>query len=193
MSQKKKKLDRSFFERDSKQVAKDLLGKLLIKNEGEKTLKGKIVETEAYYGYDDSASRVSQNGRTDMTEIMWDYPGKIFVYMVHNNWMFNFITESKGEPGAVLIRAVEPLEGTETMKERRDMPLKRLTDGPGKLTEAFGINKKFKGNFINECSLSLKRRQKENFKIEKSGRIGISEGKDKQWRFYIKGNKFVSK
>lgn len=181
-----------FFARSSDKVARDLLGYTLVKMD-RGVLKGKIVETEAYYGNEDPASRVAQNGRTDMTEIMWGSPGKIFVYMVHNNWMFNFITEEKGKPGAVLIRAVEPLTGIELMKKRREMPFKSLTDGPGKFTQAFQIDKRFKGQFVNDCAVQIENDQNKNFEIERSGRIGISEGKEKQWRFYIKGNKFVSK
>src|SRR6056297_455640 len=104
----KNKISRDFFERPADVVAKDLLGKVLVRKIDGKTFKARIVETEAYFSENDPASRASK-GKTKISEMMWESPGRILVYNVHMYKMFNFVTYKKGKASAVLIRALEPL------------------------------------------------------------------------------------
>ncbi|MEM5791011.1 MAG: DNA-3-methyladenine glycosylase, partial [Candidatus Aenigmatarchaeota archaeon] len=106
-----KVLPRRFYERDTAKVAKDLLGKILIRKINSKFLKGKIVETEAYYGKEDPASRACLGSPKYCVELLYSKPGKALIYMVHGNWLFNVVAHEKSKAGAVLIRAIEPLNG----------------------------------------------------------------------------------
>jgi len=103
-------LPRSFYERDPAVVARELLGKVLIRRLASQVLSGKIVETEAYYGENDPASK-AYKGRKTFNEPMFREVGRTFIYMVHGNWLLNIVAHPKGEVGAVLIRALEPLQG----------------------------------------------------------------------------------
>ena len=142
---KLKLLPQSFYNREPDVVAQDLLGKLLIRKLDKETLIGRIVETEAYFGPEDPASR-ARRGKLPHNSMMWGPPGTLFIYMVHNNWLLNVVTKEEGEPSAVLIRALEPLQGIETMKRLRGKEdIKNLTNGPGKLTKALAITKEFNG------------------------------------------------
>jgi DNA-3-methyladenine glycosylase len=137
-----KLLPKSFYERDPATVAKELLGKTLVRRLNHQTLSGKIVETEAYYGMNDPASK-AYKGRKTFNELMFLDVGKAFIYMVHGNWLLNIVAHPKGGVGAVLIRAIEPLQGIEVMKKNREVEdLYALTSGPGKLTRALDITKK---------------------------------------------------
>lgn len=177
------RLKQGFFARDSAEVAEGLLGKMLIREDEGKVISGIITETEAYYGADDPASRVAQQGRTPLTEIMWRKPGKLFVYMVHGHWLLNIITRKEERPGAVLIRAIRPVKGKEEMKGRRDIDDEsRLSDGPGKLTEALAIDKGFNGKLITDSKLSIKDSKREA-DCKRTGRIGVSQGQKLQLRF----------
>ncbi len=188
-----KPLSRKFYERDTKEVAKDLLGKVLVHRTPKGVLKGKIVEVEAYYGENDPGSH-AYKGKTPRNEIMYGLPGFAYVYFCYgNHWLLNVVTEKGGKAGAVLFRALEPLEGIEIMKEnRKSKEIQNLTNGPGKLTQAFGINKKHNGLDLTKSNLFITRGKKENFEIVTTTRIGIKRGKELPLRFYIKGNKFVS-
>ncbi len=190
-------LPRKFYLKDTEEVARKLLGKILVRETPEEILKGKIVETEAYYGLGDPASHAFR-GKTPRSKIMWLEGGTTYVYFTYGMYfLFNVVTEEKGKPGAVLIRAVEPLEGINLMKKNRNTEeIKNLTNGPAKLTQAFEITKK--DNEIDltskESKLYLVNGEKiPNSKIISSGRIGISAGKKEKLRFYIKGNTFVSR
>ncbi|UCD03959.1 MAG: DNA-3-methyladenine glycosylase [Candidatus Woesearchaeota archaeon] len=187
-----KKLNPEFYARDAEEVAKDLLGNYLVREINGKILKGKIVETEAYYGYKDPASR-AYKGKTNLSEGMWSKPGTIFIYNVHNHWMLNFVTGKENEAQAVLIRALEPIEGVDLMKQYRCKDkLKDLCSGPGKLTRAFKITKEeFHGNLANLDLVII--RSKEIKNIETSHRIGVTRDLPKHLRFFIKNNEFVSK
>ncbi|KXB05466.1 hypothetical protein AKJ49_00685 [candidate division MSBL1 archaeon SCGC-AAA382A03] len=190
----KMNLSRNFYERDPANVAQELLGKVLIHSENKKILKGKIVETEAYYGIDDPASRAS-NKKTKINKIMWEKAGTILVYMVHGNWLFNVTTQPKNTPGAVLIRATEPLDGIKTMKKRREKEkITELSSGPGKLTQAFGINSEYHGtDLITSEKIFISNTEKEEkFDIETSHRIGVTKDLDRELRFFISNNKHVS-
>ncbi len=186
-------LPKSFYDRDPAEVARDMLGSILVVNDGE--TKGKIVETEAYYGLSDPASRASK-GKTKLSRWMWEDAGSTFIYMVHRYWLFNVITEKEGKPSGVLIRAVEPLEGLDIMIKRRGTTIiKNLTSGPGKLTIALGITGRDNGMKVYEKSsrIFIEKGKKESFKIGMSGRIGVREDLPEDLRFFIEGNKFVSR
>lgn len=190
-----KQLPRSFYERDTAQVARELLGKVLVHRSPDGTTSGRIVETEAYYGKGDPASRASRK-RTKLNWLMWEKGGLAFVYMVHAQWLFNVTTEREGVPGAVLIRALEPLKGLELMKRRRGVTEERnLASGPGKLTKAMGITYAHHGLDLTggESELVITSGNPEPFKITSSHRIGVSADLKRKLRFYIKENPYVSK
>ena len=157
-----KKLNKEFFSRDAEIVARELLGKILvrkIKDANNKILKAKIIETEAYYGSEDPASRACQNG--DLRETMLSEAGTILVYGVHNNWLINFVTNEKGRAEAVLLRALEPLNFSERC------------NGPGLLTKAMKIDKSFHNkNIIDNNELWLE--ENENDKDEKNNKKTVN-------------------
>lgn len=141
------KLSREFYNQPTLKVAKLLLGKFLIRKIGDKKLIGKIVETEAYCGPKDLASHASR-GKTPRTEVMFGPPGHAYIYLIYGiNYCFNIVTEKNGYPAAVLIRALEPVEGIEKMARNRKLtfhfsPLTlNLSNGPGKLCQALQIDK----------------------------------------------------
>ncbi|MCD6331448.1 MAG: DNA-3-methyladenine glycosylase [Thermoplasmata archaeon] len=182
-------LPKKFYNRDAAEVARNLLGCLVVKkSEG---LVAKIVETEAYYGLSDPASRARKGAK-----IMWGEPGRAFIYMVHGNWLFNIITMPKGEASGILIRAVEPIKGIEIMEKRRKVKsLYALTSGPGKFTKAFGIDKSYNGIKVyrKDSPIYIEKGKDDNIEIVESHRIGVKEDLPIPLRFYIKGNKFVSR
>ena len=187
-------LDRGFFERDTAKVAKELLGKNFIHREDNQIFKGKIVETEAYFGPEDPASRAKEE-KTKINENMWKKGGKTLVYMVHSYWLFNIATEGEDIPGAVLIRAVEPLKGIDTMKDRREKDReKELASGPGKFTQAFGISKDHHGMDVTSSEkLTVERSENfQSFDIGTSHRIGVTEDLERELRFFVKDNGHVS-
>ena len=133
-------LKQPFFARDTLKVARDLLGARLVRIEDGKRASGIIVETEAYRGEDDLGCHCS-SGRTERTAVMYGPPGYSYVYFVYGmHWLLNFVTESEGFPGAVLIRAIIPDEGQEIIAARREgRPRSEWTNGPAKLCQAMGI------------------------------------------------------
>jgi DNA-3-methyladenine glycosylase len=144
-------LPESFFARDTVDVAKELIGQKLVRVEGKEQITGIIVETEAYRGEEDLACHC-RAGRTPRTEIMYGPAGIAYVYLIYGMyWLLNIVTEEVGNPGAVLIRAIEPLEGQETIANRRvGQSKKKWTDGPGKLSLALNIRGNLNG--LNVCS-----------------------------------------
>lgn len=193
-----KPLPRCFFKNDAARVANELLGKILVRKYKNSVLAGKIVETEAYYGADDPASRAHKSKKTNLSK-WWRcaLPGTVFVYMVHGNWLLNIVTgKINGEPSGVLIRAVEPLKGMEIMMKNRNVKeIEKLTSGPGKLTSAFGIAQYHTGLNVSEqnSDIIVIKGKNENIKICSSHRIGVSEDLPQNLRFYLANNKFVSK
>jgi len=190
-------LPKRFYERDPEKVAKELLGKILVRKIGDVTLSGIIVETEAYYGPGDPASRAS-GGMKKFNKLMWCEVGVAFIYNVHKYWMFNIVAHKPGEVGAVLIRAIEPLEGIKIMKRNRgitdDERLVDLTNGPGKFTVAFGIDKRLNGVCLtSERSPIYIVDNQIQITVSSSKRIGVKADLPKDLRFYIEGNSFVSK
>jgi DNA-3-methyladenine glycosylase len=192
-------LPQDFYARDSAIVAQNLLGKILVRKIGGKILAGKIVETEAYYGAKDPASRAFGGKKTKLNEGMWAGPGKVFVYMVHNNWMFNIVTGQEGVPAAVLIRAIEPLHEIEEMFHNRRLrnskvdKVEQLCSGPGKLSQCFKIDRSLQGVDVTKPGELFVLDNSETFKIVRSHRIGVRHDLRQKLRFYIKGNRFVSR
>ena len=188
-------LSKEFYERDPALVARGLLGKVLLRRLNSEVLSGKVVETEAYYGENDPASR-AYRGRKMFNELMFMDVGKTFIYMVHGNWLLNIVAHLKGDVGAVLIRAMEPLQGIETMRRNRNVKnIVDLTSGPGKLTKALAITKELNGIDVTERNslLMVVEGEKESFEICSSRRIGVKVDLQQKLRFFIKRNKFVSK
>ncbi|NQZ76180.1 MAG: DNA-3-methyladenine glycosylase [Ekhidna sp.] len=192
------KLPRSFYQRDDVvQVAKDLLGKVLISNFDGMITAGKIVETEAYCGRGDKACHA--NGKkTPRTQVMYGDGGYAYVYLCYGiHHLFNVVTNREGLADAVLIRAIEPLDGLDAMKERRKFTKAKLTSGPGTLTQAMGINVRMTGYDLLSDELCVASSTKgEKFKILSDVRIGVEYAEEdalRPWRFLIEGNSFVSK
>jgi DNA-3-methyladenine glycosylase len=189
----KSKLGRDFYLQSTLVVAKTLIGKEFVLSRGGRTLSGRIVETEAYIGEDDPACH-ARYGLTKRNAIMYGVGGFIYVYFVygmHN--MLNFVTEEEGTPAAVLIRTLEPLEGADSMKAlRKCEEILQLTNGPGKLCQAFGITVKDSGiDLTGDVAYVIDGGYRPH-KIAQTSRIGIKVGQEKLWRFYEAENRFVS-
>lgn len=182
-----KKLSREFFNRNTLKVAKELLGKYLVRQIGNKKIIGKIVETEAYMGHNDLASHASR-GKTPRTEIMFGKSGTAYIYLIYGMYYcFNIVTEKDDFPAAVLIRAIETSENP------------KLTNGPGKLSRYLNIDKSLNGeDMINSAKIWVEsdgKKVKKNNTVS-SSRVGISYAQhcaNYPWRFYIKDSLFVSK
>jgi len=177
-------------------VAKELLGKHLVRRTDDGDIVGKIVEVEGYRGSDDPASH-AYKGPTKRNWPMFGKPGCAYVYFIYgNHYCLNATTERKGVPGAVLIRAVEIIDGLELgRKNRKARSDVELSNGPGKLTKALGISKVHNGLDLTQPHvLSIHHPETiGKFAISTSRRIGVKSGGEKPWRFYIKNSKFVSK
>jgi DNA-3-methyladenine glycosylase len=191
------KLPRSFYQQSTLKVAKQLLGKYLVRKHPDGDLVGRIVETEAYVGPQDLACHASK-GRTARNEVMFGPAGHAYVYFIYGFYnMLNLVTEAKDYPAAVLIRAVEPLLGIERMQElRRSGVLRNLASGPGKLCQAFDIDRRLNGADICGKVLYVEDRGDATPKFISTARVGVdyaSEWKDKPYRFLVRGSEFVSK
>ena len=193
-------LQESFYQQDTINVARELLGKTLVHNSKEGTTSGTIVETEAYLGPEDRASHSSGGRRTARNEVMYGQKGHAYVYFIYGLYYCFNITAGNlsGKPEAVLIRALEPLTGEEIMAKRRSQQLKiaNLTNGPSKLCMAMGISKVQNKKDITAPPLYVEDASlvSQNLIVETS-RVGVDysgEWKNKPWRFYIRNNRFVS-
>ena len=191
-----KPLPRRFYIRETLTVAEELLGKKLVRHTDNTRLVGKIVEVEAYRGSDDPGSH-AYRGMTPRNRLMFGKGGFAYVYFTYGmHYCFNVVTARQNALGAVLIRALEPLNGIETMRKNRgNKNLLNLTNGPAKLTEAMNITKKQNGLDLTRSKelFICEPEVKENFEFVSTKRIGIKVGVDKPWRFYVKDNKFVSR
>jgi DNA-3-methyladenine glycosylase len=185
-----KPLPRSFYDRPTLTVARELIGTRLVRiSEGVK-LVGLITETEAYISEKDLACHCKA-GRTPRTAVMFEEPGHAYVYFTYgNHWMFNIVTERVGFPAAVLIRAIQPIEGVDVMMERRSG---RDTFGPGKLCQALGITKSENGVDLTETSGGLWIEpgiKVPNSLVTKGPRVGLNNTPEpwlsKPWRFLVK-------
>ena len=195
------KLDYHFYQRDAVTVAKELLGKFLVREIDDQKIIVKIVDTEAYMGAEDKASHAYNNKKTKRTKNMFARGGIAYIYLIYGMYYcFNIVTAAEDNPHAVLIRAVETVKGLELIKENRKIKSKKieeLTNGPGKLSQALKIDKSFDGcDLVKSNKLYLIENEIKNLNIKSVPRVNIDyaeEYKDKKWRFYIKGNKFISK
>ncbi len=185
----KKRLKRKFFTQPTLKVAKQLLGKTLVRIYRGKKLAGRIVETEAYIGPYDKASHAYLGKRTPRNQAEFMIGGHIYIYLVYGMyWQLNISTEEEEKPTCVLIRALEPVEG-----------ISKATTGPGKLCQALRLNKSFYGeDLCTSKRIWIEDGPKVSLRqIVKSPRIGIDYAGPYwakiPWRFYIKGNKFVSR
>lgn len=189
------KLPVEFYLQNCLTVAKKLIGKILVRKLKNKIYAGKIVETEAYMGSKDAASH-SYNGLTKRNEVMFESGGVCYIYFTYgNHYCINAVTREKGTAHAVLIRALEPVAGIELMKKNRGTDnIYNLTNGPGKLTQAFEIDKSLNGlSFRSKELFIAEPKQTDKIKISGSKRIGITKNADKLWRFYAANNPFVSR
>ncbi len=203
------KLPRKFYNRNTLSVAKELLGKVIVRKTREGVMKGIIVEDEAYIGPEDKGSHSYGGRRTKRNEVMYGLPGRAYVYQIYGMYFcLNVVTRKLGMPEAVLIRAVQPIQGIELMAKNRRIELKsekdeiKISNGPGKLCKAMKIDKSLNGADLLGDEIYIENPPKNvltkfgSFKIQSSPRIGIDyaeEYRDVPWRFYIIGNNFVSR
>jgi len=194
-------LPRSFFDRDPRVVSRDLLGKLLVRRAGRRFLVGRIVELEAYLGSDDPAAH-AYVGRTARNAVLFGPPGYAYVYFIYgNHYCLNVSCLPDGTPGGILFRALEPLAGIETMAQARQVEIKapadlrRLTRGPGRLSEAFGITRdrdNAKDLTSTRSDLYIADDGLRPDRILTTRRIGITKAAHLPMRYIIAGNPFVS-
>ena len=185
--------------KDTIQLSKNLLGKKLVTNINNKLTSGLIVETEAYLGINDKASHAYSGKKTNRTNIMYHKGGVAYVYLCYGmHSLFNIVCNIKNIPHAILIRAIEPIDGIDIMKSRRKINGVNLTNGPGKLSKALGITKMNNNQSLLENIIWIE--DIDNDIVDKNilsvPRIGVDyAGKDAMlpYRFYIKKNKWVSK
>ena len=185
-------LKRAFYDRPTVEVARDLLGKVLVHG----STAGRIVETEAYLGGDDLASH-SARGLTGRTRVIFGPPGHAYIYLIYGMYeCLNLVAEAAGQPGCVLIRALEPLAGVEAMRRRRPQArrMEDLASGPGKLTLAMGITRALNGAGVTRGALVVRHPAEERaFEIDVTPRIGIRHCADWPLRFAVRGSRFVSR
>lgn len=182
------RIRRGFFDRSVHKIAPELIGATLwVGGVG-----GVIVEVEAYHHTDPAAH--SYGGQTARNTVMFGPPGVAYVYRSYGiHWCLNFVCEAEGSASAVLIRALEPLEGLATMRRRRGVADDRaLCSGPGKLAQALGVNIKHNGLALDRAPFELRARAAKP-EIVTGPRIGISKAVDAPWRYGLKGSKFLSK
>ena len=193
----RKTLGFSFFDRKSTVVARDLIGKSLVRGlENGVRLEGTIVEVEAYGGLKDPASHAFR-GLSRRNEVMFRGAGRAYIYFTYGNYYcLNFVTNPGGSgAGAVLMRAVEPTKGLDFMMEKRKTTVRtELASGPGKLCQAFAIDGKLNGiGILNEKDpIHIEVGSGKRLRIGASARIGISLAVERRWRFYAAGSPYVS-
>lgn len=188
-------LPEAFFDRPAEVVARELLGKVLVTRIGDAVTGGRIVETEAYLGSDDPGSHAATKGITRRNQVMYGAPSRAYVYFTYgNHHMLNLVTCAEGVAGAVLIRAIEPLFGTERMVQRRKgRPEIELTNGPGKLAQALGVDLRHNGSVLPGDIAVYEAPAVPADAVGTSGRIGLGAGHDLPLRFFVIGSRHVSK
>jgi DNA-3-methyladenine glycosylase len=185
-----------FYARDTVEVARALLGRLLVSTVGGRRCVARIVETEAYVGPHDPACHAADWRRTPRNEVLYGEPGRAYVYFTYGmHWCVNVVTEREGFPAAVLLRALEPLEGLGTMRRRRRMTAaEALAAGPARLTQALGIDRRLNGHRLTEPPLWIAAgRRVAPERVVAGPRIGIRVATDWKLRFYIRDNPWVSR
>lgn len=205
MTRETKLLRRSFFNRDPRTVARELLGKLIVRREGRKQLAGRIVEVEAYLGAGDLAAHAAA-GHTARNAVLWGPPGHAYVYFIYGvHYCLNISCLPAGDAGCVLIRALEPVSGLREMSEARGLAdldpnvpreLRKLASGPGKLCEALGITRprdNAKDMLSPKSDLQV---MSDGFRVQEvavTQRIGITKAAELPLRYVIAGSNFLSK
>jgi len=196
-------VEAAFYARDPRQVAPQLLGKLLVRRDGRKLRAGRIVELEAYLGISDAAAHAAA-GKTKRNEVLFGPPGHAYVYFIYGfHYCLNVSCEPEGKAGSLLIRALEPISGIDEMYAARDLDqdhgrmteLRKLTSGPGRLAEAFSITReRDNGKDLTSSRSDLKIIDDGYIpeKITITTRIGIQKAPDELLRYLIAGNPFVS-
>jgi len=194
-------LQRDFYDRDPRRVSRDLLGKLLVRRDGRKLRIARIVEVEAYLGQNDPAAH-SFAGRTPRNAVLWGSPGVAYVYFIYgNHYCFNVSCLPDGEAGGVLFRALDPLAGIEEMARGRGLSpeeakdLRKLTSGPGRLAEAFGITRaRDNGKDLTTArsDLWIADDGAPRPRVKITPRIGITKAANRPLRFIVEGNAYVS-
>ncbi|MFJ7935043.1 DNA-3-methyladenine glycosylase [Sporosarcina sp. NPDC096371] len=190
-------IDTSFYKAPVLELAQNLLGHYIVHEQPDGILAARIVETEAYRGPEDQAAHSFGNRRTKRTDIMFGAAGSVYTYRMHTHTLVNVVGGPIDTPHAILIRAVEPIEGLEQMRENRGVQLKMhdWTNGPGKLTKAMGITMDYYGHHWSKKPLFIAEGAGVG-KIVVGPRVGIGnsgEAVHYPWRFYEKDNPFVSK
>ncbi len=186
----------SFYARDCLHVAPECVGKVIVHDSPEGLVAGRIVECEAYRGPEDQAAHSANGRRTARTEVMFGAPGRAYMFLLYGtSWALNLVTGREGEPQVVLIRAIEPVIGVELMAARRGFDAKRreIGNGPGKLCQALGLDRRHYGGDLIHGALFLA--EGGAGEVGTSARINIpyaGDWIDKPWRFYERGNRYVS-
>ncbi len=188
------RLPAEFYQRDAAEVARDLLGAILVREERDGVTAGFIVEDEAYYGETDPASHAFR-GRTPRNDPMFRAGGHAYVYFVYgNHFMLNVVTGREGAPSAVLLRALAPAAGFARMRRRRGgVPDRQLTNGPGRLARALGIDRSHNGMALTGDPLFISAPFSCRAAIARSGRVGVARGGERALRFCAKDSPFVSR
>lgn len=190
-------LDQQFFNKDTVTVARELLGCFLHHHIGDGLVSGQVVETEAYLSRDDPACHAAR-GKTKRNAAMFGPPGTAYIYFIYGNYFcFNVVTGPEGVGEAVLVRAVEPVHGIKIMVQRRGLNCRKteLTNGPGKLCQAYAIDRTLNGHNLHHPPLYLTGRINHSacLPIIATPRIGLSKGKDKLLRFVVSDNRYLSR
>lgn len=186
----------TFFRRPAEVVARELLGTVVVSTAGEELTTARIVETEAYLGYDDPASHGYLHRRNARNQALFGPPGAWYVYLSYGmHWCANLVCQRTGLASAVLLRALEPLEGLDIMRRRRGpVPDRELCSGPGKLCQALGITRHLDGRRMAESEVVVHRpRSNEESMIAATPRIGITKAADWPLRFVVAGSPWLSR
>ncbi len=186
----------AFFRRPAEVVAAELLGMVVVSSVGGELTEGRIVETEAYLGYDDPASHGYLHRRSARNKALFGPPGSWYVYLSYGmHWCANLVCQRAGLASAVLLRALEPLTGLEIMRQRRGgVPDRELCSGPGKLSQALGISRDLDGTTLLGSRVAVRRPDSvEEIAIAATPRIGITKAADWPLRFHLAGSPWTSR
>ncbi|WP_047999841.1 DNA-3-methyladenine glycosylase [Lactiplantibacillus herbarum] len=191
------KLTEFLTQRSTPEIAASLLGKQLCLQTPTGMLTAWITETEAYLGAKDAGAHAYQNHQTARNQALWQPAGTIYIYQMRALFLLNIVTQKAGVPECVLIRGIEPVEGLDQMQRQRPVQLANLTNGPGKLMQALGLDKTLNGQSLDDgpLSLDLQTSIRQPQLVERTARIGIvnkGEWSTAPLRYYVAGNPFVS-
>ncbi len=191
-SRRSRKLSRSFYNRPTLEICQEILGMHIVHRIERGTISARIVEVEAYIGEADPACHASV-GLTERNKIMYGPPGRSYIYFIYGMYYcLNFVTEARGFPAAILLRAAEPVDGIELMARASRTQGSRMLSGPGKFCRAFGLTKEHNGLDLTGRRLYLEDRGTGVHCVASGPRVGIRKGCDMLWRFYDAGSPSVS-